>query len=230
MIYQKVVRLARAVALGMALATPIVAVAPVIPFLDIPEAIAARPTAAEISAEERAAINRIERYLNSLTTVQARFLQASSNGQFAEGNLYISRPGQLRIEYDPPVPVLIITSGSWLIYYDKQLQQVSHVPLRSTPASILTRPDIALLGGDLILTDFESKAGTLRVTLVQASDPYAGRVSLVFDENPMALRKWTVIDAQGIETDVSLVTARFDEPLDRKLFEFRDPRIFKDDF
>ena len=230
MIHRKVVRLARAGALAMALATPIVAGAPAVPFLDVREAIAARPTAADISAEERAAINRIERYLNSLTTVQARFLQASSNGQLAEGSLYISRPGQLRIEYDPPVPVLIVTSGSWLIYYDKQMQQVSHIPLRSSPASILTRPDIALLGGDLILTDFESKAGTLRVTLVQASDPYSGRVSLVFDENPMALRKWTVIDAQGIETDVSLVTARFDEPLDRTLFEFRDPRIFKDDF
>ena len=230
MIYRKVARLASAGVLGVALATPIVAVVPLFPFLDVNKAAAARPKAADITREERAEVNRIERYLNSMTTVQARFLQASSNGQLAEGNLYISRPGQLRIEYDPPVPVLIVTSGSWLVYYDKELQQVSHIPLRSTPASILTRPDISLLGGDLILTDFESKAGTLRVTLVQASDPYSGRVSLVFDENPMALRKWTVIDAQGIETDVSLVTARFDEPLDRKLFEFRDPRVFKDGF
>jgi outer membrane lipoprotein-sorting protein len=232
MIYRKVTRLASTVVLGVALAMPIAAVFPFVdvPFVNVKEAAAARPKAAEISGEERAAINRIEQYLNGMTTLQARFLQASSNGQFAEGNLYISRPDQLRIEYDPPVPVLIVTSGRWLVYYDKQLQQVSHIPLRSTPASILTRPNISLLGGDLILTDFESKAGTLRVTLVQASDPYSGKVSLVFDENPMALRKWTVVDAQGIETDVSLVTARFDEPLDRKLFQFRDPRIFQDGF
>lgn len=194
------------------------------------EAVAARPQAAEISGEERAAIVRIEQYLNAMSTVQARFLQASSNGQLAEGNLYISRPGRLRIEYDPPVPVLIVADGRWLIYYDKQLEQVSHLPLRSTPASILTRPNISLTGGDLILTDFERGGGVLRVTLVQADDPYAGKVSLIFDENPMALRKWSVVDAQGIVTDVSLTAARFDVPIDRDLFRFRDPRIFKDGY
>lgn len=223
-------RLTAAVMLGSVLAIPAVVVDPSFPFVHISEASAARPQAAQITGEERAAISGIERYLNSLTTVEARFRQASSNGQVAEGALYIARPGQLRIEYDPPVPVLIVADGRWLIYYDKQLEQVSHLPLRSTPASILTRPDISLTGGDLILTDFTRDGGTLRVTVVQADDPYSGRVTLVFDQEPMALRQWTVIDAQGIVTDVSLLTARFDQPLDRKLFQFRDPRIFKDGY
>ena len=236
MIDRKLVRLARAVALGLALATPIpgasVFEVPVlgVSALGVSEAAAARPRAADITGEERAEIQRIERYLNGMTTMQARFLQASSNGQYAEGSLYISRPGKLRIEYDPPVPVLIVTDGTFLIYYDKQLEQVSHIPLGSTPASILTRPDIRLTGGDLILTGFESKGGALRVTVVQASDPYSGQVTLVFDRDPLALRKWTVVDAQGIETDVSLIAARVDIPLDPDLFRFRDPRIFKDGF
>jgi outer membrane lipoprotein-sorting protein len=231
MIDRKLAGLARAVTLGLALATPVFGV-PVfeVPVLKINEAAAARPQAADISREERAEINRIERYLNGMTTLQARFVQVSSNGQFAEGNLYISRPGKLRIEYDPPVPVLIVTDGRFLIYYDKQLEQVSHIPLGSTPASILTRPNISLTGGDLILTGFESKGETLRVTVVQASDPYSGRVSLIFDKDPLALSKWTVVDAQGIETDVSLRAAQVDVALDQNLFRFRDPRIFKDGF
>lgn len=231
MIDRKLAGLARAVTLGLALATPVFGV-PVfeVPVLKINEAAAARPRAADISREERAEINRIERYLNGMTTLQARFVQVSSNGQFAEGNLYISRPGKLRIEYDPPVPVLIVTDGRFLIYYDKQLEQVSHIPLGSTPASILTRPNISLTGGDLILTGFESKGETLRVTVVQASDPYSGRVSLIFDKDPLALSKWTVVDAQGIETDVSLRAAQVDVALDQNLFRFRDPRIFKDGF
>jgi outer membrane lipoprotein-sorting protein len=102
--------------------------------------------------------------------------------------------------------------------------------LGSTPASILTRPNISLTGGDLILTGFESKGETLRVTVVQASDPYSGRVSLIFDKDPLALSKWTVVDAQGIETDVSLRAAQVDVALDQNLFRFRDPRIFKDGF
>lgn len=223
-------RLMATVALGMMLAAPVVTVGFLFPFVQIKEAVAARPQAADITGEDRATIHRIERYLNGMTTLEARFVQASSNGQSAEGSLYISRPGKLRIEYDPPVPVLIVTDGRFLIYYDKQLEQVSHIPLGSTPASILTRPDISLTADDLILTGFESDGETVRVTVVQADDPYSGRVTLIFDKDPLALRKWTVVDAQGIETAVSLLTARLDQPLDRKLFQFRDPRFFKDDF
>jgi hypothetical protein len=90
--------------------------------------------------------------------------------------------------------------------------------------SILTRRTISLTQGDLILTGVENRGGTVRPTVVQASDPYAGRVSLVFDQGPLALGKWTVVDAQGIETDVSLVAAQVDVSLDQNLFCFRDPR------
>jgi outer membrane lipoprotein-sorting protein len=216
-----------ATALGLALAAPVPGVP--VPMFGIAEA-AARPQAASLTREDRAEISRIERYLNGMTTLKARFVQVSSNGQSAEGSLYISRPGKLRIEYDPPMPVLIVTDGTFLIYYDKELEQVSHIPLNSTPASILTRPDISLTGGDLILTGFESQGETLRATLVQASDPYSGRVTLIFDKDPLALSKWTVVDAQGIETDVSLLAAQVDVSLDPNLFRFRDPRIFKDGF
>jgi outer membrane lipoprotein-sorting protein len=201
-----------------------------VPILAIQEAAAARPQAAALTREDRAQIDRIERYLNGVTTLKARFVQASSNGQSAQGNLYISRPGKLRIEYDPPVPVLIITDGPFLVYYDKELEQVSHIPLGSTPASILTRPNISLTQGDLILTGFENRGGTMRATVVQASDPYSGRVSLIFDKEPLALSKWTVVDAQGIETDVSLRAAQVDVSLDPNLFRFRDPRIFKNGY
>ncbi|TVR99368.1 MAG: outer membrane lipoprotein carrier protein LolA [Rhodospirillales bacterium] len=189
---------------------------------------ASRPQAAEIGSEARRDLARIERYLNAMTTVRARFLQVASNGQFAEGNIYIARPGNMRVEYDPPTPVLIVADGTWLIYYDQELEQVSYIPLRSTPVSILTRQDVSLTDGDLLVTDFTRDGGSLRLTVVQKDDPWSGSVTLVFDENPMTLRKWTVVDAQGVEIQVSLVTARFDIPLDRDLFQFKDPRVFKD--
>lgn len=210
------------------LAPMVVAVALAVPVA--PDATAARPEPAAISGDERVEIERIEKYLNAVDTVRARFLQVSSNGQAAEGDIYISRPGHLRVDYDPPVPVLIVADGRFLIYYDSELEQVSYIPLGSTPASILTRKDVDLLGGDLILTEFAQQKGTSRVTLVQADDPYSGSVTLEFNRDPLTLRRWTVVDAQGIETDVSLVTARFDEPIDPDLFEFRDPRIFGKDF
>lgn len=194
-------------------------------------AAASASRAAHLSSAERAEVARIEEYLNSLSTVRAHFLQATSTGQFAEGELYLSRPGRLRIEYEPPVRVLIVADGTWLIYHDKELEQVSYVPLGSTPARILTKGKVSLSAadGEFVVTGFSRASGTIRLTVVQKKDPKAGSVTLVFNANPLVLKKWVVTDPQGVETDVSLVSARFDVPLNPKLFEFKDPRMFKDD-
>ena len=190
----------------------------------------AAPKAVTLTDGDRADIRRIEQYLNDLKTMRARILQVSSGGQFAEGDLYISRPGRLRLDYDPPVPILIVADGTWFIYYDEELSQVSYVPLGATPASILTREDVRFFDGDFVITDFESDAGTVRVTVVQADDPQAGSVTLVFDANPVNLRKWSVLDAQGVETQVTLLTARYDVPLNPELFQFANPKFVPDSY
>lgn len=185
----------------------------------------AAPIPAQLSLEDRVLIDRIEAYLNSLFTMQARFVQASSNGGAAQGQVFLSRPGRMRIEYDPPVPVLMVADGKWLIYVDRKLSQVSHVPLASTPVSVLTRERVSLTGGDVIMTGFERSGRTARITLVQASDPYSGKVTLVFDTDPVMLKQWTVVDAQGITTDVVLIAPDFGKRLDPKLFVFDDGRL-----
>jgi outer membrane lipoprotein-sorting protein len=51
---------------------------------------------------------------------------------------------------------------------------------------------------------------------------------LVFNSDPLRLERWAVTDAQGITTTVALEQISFNVDLQRSLFEFRDPRIFKD--
>lgn len=189
--------------------------------------IAAAPTRARLSEADRADLARVEDYLAQVQTLRARFLQVSSNGEFAEGDLFLSRPGKMRIDYDPPMPILIVADGRWLVFYDEELEQVSYVPLGSTPASILTRENLSFTGQDLIVTDYRNAAGTIRITVVKADEPKAGTVTLVFDANPVVLRKWSVVDAQGLETQVTLVTSRAGVPLNDDLFFFADPNFAK---
>lgn len=61
--------------------------------------------AAALSAEERALVGRVERYLGDLQALAAPFIQVSSAGKMARGRLYLWRPGRLRFEYDPPTPI-----------------------------------------------------------------------------------------------------------------------------
>jgi outer membrane lipoprotein-sorting protein len=178
----------------------------------------------QLGSEDQAELARIEEYLNGIRTVQSRFLQHSSNGERAEGQLYLSRPGKLRVEYQPPVPVLVVADGTFLIYYDSNLEQVSHVPLASTPASILLDKHISLHDSALTVTDFERGDDRTLVSLIRSDNPGEGSITLVFQEHPLTLQQWSVTDAQGIVTVVSLIDPRFDVELDGKLFVFEDPR------
>jgi outer membrane lipoprotein-sorting protein len=190
-------------------------------------AVAQQPRPAQLSAEDKAEIGRIENYLNGLKTLEARFLQVTSTGEYSEGRLHLDRPGRLRIEYDPPVPVLIVANRGLLTYYDKELEQVSHVPLGSTPAGILVREKISLLSDEFMITGFERESQALRISLTRASDPQEGSLALVLADRPLELKKWMVTDAQGVVTTVSLLDARTGIEFDPKLFEFVDPNFFK---
>ncbi|MDG4574891.1 MAG: outer membrane lipoprotein carrier protein LolA [Defluviicoccus sp.] len=183
------------------------------------------PAAAAI---DRAQLERIERYLNAITTVEARFVQIASTGEVAEGTLALARPGRLRLAYAPPSPILVIANGTWLIYSDSALEQVSYLPIGSTPASILLADRIKLDGGDLSVTAAEAGPGTVRVSLVRRSSPSDGTLTLVFADQPLTLTQWQVTDAQGITTTVRLLDARFGGTLSDKLFRFDDPRFWEE--
>lgn len=198
--------------------------------LAIPGFPAAAPERARLSAEERALVGRIEAYFNGVRTMRARFLQAASTGQTAEGSVVLQRPGRMRIEYDPPVPVLIVADGTWLIYHDRGLNQISYLPLGSTPAGILVEDRIDLDGGGLTITDFSRAAGIIRITVVRTASPAEGSLTLVFSEGPVELQQWRVVDAQGVATTVSLSEIETGVKLDPDLFRFVDPRRSAPDF
>ncbi|MCE2509554.1 MAG: outer membrane lipoprotein carrier protein LolA [Alphaproteobacteria bacterium] len=172
--------------------------------------------------ELRAAIDRAENYLNRLTTIRARFVQVGPNGELSEGDVYLARPGRMRIEYDPPVPLLLIAADDWLAYQDKELEEVTYLPLSSTPASFLLQEKIRL-SGEITVTEVEKTPGAVRIQLTETNDPKAGKLTLVFSEAPFALRQWEVTDAQGLTTRVGLLNAEFGQTFDPDLFELRDP-------
>lgn len=187
------------------------------------QAFAARgPAPAKLTEQQKAQVARVENYLNSIRTLRSRFLQVAENGATAEGDIAISRPGLMRIEYDPPVPHLIIANGTFLIYHEKKLNQTSYLPLSSSLAGFLVRDKIRL-SGDVVVTAFEQDRGTIRITLVKADEADAGQLTLVFSDNPLQLRQWSVLDGQGSQTRITLANPQFGVPVDKKLFVFDAP-------
>jgi len=186
-----------------------------------PAAAAAAPAAVALTPQDNADLQRIAAYLSSIRTMYAKFQQVSAGGSHATGQLWMARPGRMRFEYDPPSPILLLADMFYVYYVDKELAQMSKVGLKSTPAWLLLRDPITF--SDLIVTRFEHGAGALRVTVVEKTEPDSGNLTMVFSDNPLALRQWSIIDQQRKTTTVSLYDERFGVALDPKLFVYQDP-------
>jgi outer membrane lipoprotein-sorting protein len=175
-----------------------------------------------LSEADRVDVARIEGYLNGVKTMKARFLQVGAEGGYATGSIFLSRPGRMRVEYDPPTKMLIVATGVWLIYVDTELQQATYLPIDSTPAMFLLRPALQF-DKDVSITGIERGAGVIRLALTDKNDPRSGQIVLTFSDRPLVLQKWAVTDAQGKVTNVALVDPVFGVPLPPTLFQYVDP-------
>ena len=172
---------------------------------------------AQLTAQDRADLQRVEQYLGSLTTVQADFVQTTNNTDLYRGHFYLKRPGKMRLEYEPPISYMYIADGTWLTYYDAELRQRKDVPLGSTIADFITRANVKL-SGDVTVTKVSRGNNLLSVQLVQTDKPDEGSLTLNLSINPMLLQSWVAVDAQGTVTQVDLTGMQPGVQLDNKLF------------
>lgn len=173
------------------------------------------------SAED---IERAESYLQNLKTMKARFVQTAHDGSQISGTFYLNRPGKLRFEYDPPVENFVVADGLFIYFYDAELEEQTNAPIGSTLANFFLREDLAL-SGDLLVQDARIGGGLLQIDVVQASEPEGGMIIFGFSqEPPFALRKWRIIDPQGLRTEVELFHLKENIELDSDLFKYRDPK------
>ena len=178
--------------------------------------------AAALSAEERALVGRVERYLGDLQALAAPFIQVSSAGKMARGRLYLWRPGRLRFEYDPPTPIVIISDGRWVSYRDNELDETTIVPLSRTPLGILVDDPVSLTTRAEVI-DVRQEAGVVRLTLRLRDDSDGGEVKMAFTKNPFELKQWTIIDGQGSEVRITLLEVRRGSGFEKDLFFVEHP-------
>jgi outer membrane lipoprotein-sorting protein len=193
-----------------------------LPLLLVP--LSARAQGVPLSAQDRSDIARIQTYLDGMRSLKARFLQVAANGSTASGTAWLDRPGKMRFEYDAPSPLLLVANHGLLVFHDDQLRQTTNVPIGSTPLGILLAEHV-VLSGDVTVAGIDRQPGQLQITLVRTASPAEGNLTLVFADNPLALKQWAVVDGQRQETRVSLFDVELDGKFDQKLFDFNDPKL-----
>lgn len=165
-------------------------------------------------------VKRIENYLNSVKTMEARFVQNASNGNVSEGKLWIEKPNKIRMEYDEPTNVLIVGNGEFIVYNDKDLEQVSNIDYEDVPASLILGNDVKIDGKKVRITDFYQDAGTTIAT-IEHQKSGIGPIVLTFGNKPFELKQWKIVDPQSVEITVSLYGSKTGDAIDQNLFRFR---------
>ena len=171
---------------------------------------------------QRALLEKVNTYFNSVTTLVGKFVQVGPDGNKTEGQFYMQKPGKIRFEYDPPSPIDIIADGSSVVVRDRKLATQDLYPLSQTPLRFLLADRIDLLRDTNLIGVY---ADDVFVTVViEERQIIAGthRVMLMFGAQDYQLRQWTVTDPQGYDTTVAVYN------LDAKAAP--DPNMFRIDY
>ena len=169
------------------------------------------------SADETKLIARAEQAITDLITMKASFIQVSSDGSLGEGRVYFRRPHQLRLDYENPATLSIVTSRVWVYVDDKIDKFVQALPVSETPFVPLLSDTVSFRSQD-VKTSASLEDGIVSVRLDKDTGEGAGSLVLEFDASSWQLRRWVIIDALGITTTVTLQNPVYGEKLANRLF------------
>jgi outer membrane lipoprotein-sorting protein len=186
-------------------------------FTSAADAAGKKVPAIALSEEQAAAVQKINAYFNSFQSLRGDFTQISPKGQALRGVLSLSKPGNIRFDYAPPNPLLIVSDGRWLTIMNRDKQKGDQVPLKSTPLRLIVAPTIDLLKEADVLA-FEQSEGLTTVALADKKGSLGGHIILTFDETNDVLQQWVVVDGKGRRTTVQFANLERNVKLDKKIF------------
>lgn len=171
-----------------------------------------------LTPQQREALASINRYFNSVRTMSGDFVQFGPDGDKAEGQFYMARPGKIRFIYAKPSYLDIIADGVDVIVRNTRQQTQDLYPLSKTPLRFLLADHIDLTS-EANVTTVSLEPDLVSVVLEQSTVFGDGRLTMVFDRKSNELRQWTVTDAQGYDTAVAVYNVTPNQAVDEKLFK-----------
>lgn len=179
-------------------------------------------TLAGAANAQQVGVPEIEQYVNSIRTLQARFVQSNPNGSVVQGTLYVRRPGRMRFQYDAPSQLKVVADGMQVTLWDPATRDFGQWPIGWTAASFLVKEPFRL-SGDITVQALQRTADGLQITMVQTRKPQEGQIIVRLAASPLALRGWTIIDNRGNRVDVALSNVQTGVQLADSLFKYDGP-------
>ena len=140
--------------------------------------------------------DRIFKYLQNFNTLKSEFIQVNNNGDVLSGEIFIVRPGKVRIKYNE-IPLLIISDGKKVATINKKLKSITFYKLSDIPVSLLLFKNFRY---DKINILEIRKNDNQLVVKINKKKNASGYVEVLFEETPFQMKKWTVFRDKNTKT------------------------------
>lgn len=176
--------------------------------------LAATPGLADIRADT---LQALREHYAKVPTMKGEFLQFGPKGEQSSGTFAIKRPGKVRFDYEAPSPIEVVSNGLAVMVVNNKLKTFDSYPLKNTPLKLLL--DDKLQIGDKAILDVQVSDDLTTVVLGDKQIFGDSIITLQFETGTFDLRQWTIKDAQGKETSVSVFNVENNVNLSNRMFQ-----------
>jgi outer membrane lipoprotein-sorting protein len=157
---------------------------------------------AAYTGQELSDLDHLSAALNAIHSLKADFVQIDPNSAIEQGEVYLEKPGKMRFEYKPPSAVLVVSDGIDVAVFNKKLNTTDRYPLSTTPLNILLSDHVNLRENKNVI-GIDHQHGDIVVHARSSDRRSNGNIAIVFTPD-FRLKQWTVVDAQGLATTVTI--------------------------
>lgn len=179
----------------------------------------------ELSAAE--AVARANAWLDSTRVLTADFVQVGPGGKRSEGQLTVQRPGRMLFTYAAPARFEIVADGRSVAIIDKKLKTQDEYFIAQTPLKFLLADHIDLARDTRVLSVSQDQKSVSIEIEDKAAFGGTAHIELIFDPVSFALKQWTVTDAQGFQTLVTLFNLDLKSQPDPGLFHIDESALLR---
>ena len=116
----------------------------------------------------------------------------------------------------------MVSDGHTVVVYDGRLKTFNRYPLGSTPLALFLQRHVRL-DQKVVVDRVDHIPAGFSIVAHDGGHQSQGHIVLSFQDNPMALKEWAIVDARGARTSVSLTDLHPTSGLDPALFQLESP-------
>ncbi|MDR1426060.1 MAG: outer membrane lipoprotein carrier protein LolA [Rickettsiales bacterium] len=178
--------------------------------------------------ENRKLVDRVNIYFKAIDTMESDFRQSSgADGNISVGTFQIARSGKFKFEYLSSPKSVFISNGGAITYYDIELDEISVIPSSKMPIVFLLNGQLGLeeLGAEILQASCSEDNCTIAAKIIVDGENY--RVEYVFDREIKNLIEIDIVADGAQKIYLELSNTRINTALEKGIFIFKNPRIYK---